>query len=169
MTGSGRHSVRVVVWLLLVSRVFVLVSTKFGIAVLVTMPAVSTMIMGMGVLMLVPVGMFVAMLVGVFGTVLVGMIVFVFVLVLVFMFVAVFVVTFHGIPPSLNVARTIQSDSYRLYRPLSDSMFLQESGLAQRYHPAVEGTQERPPPKFGLETFVQQGVVFIGSAVIRIC
>lgn len=99
VSGRVRHSVRVVVRLLLVPRVFVLVTTEFRFTVLMAMAAVGAMIMGMGVFVLMSVGMFVAMLVGMLGAVLVGMIMFVLVLVLMIMFVAVFVVTFHRISP----------------------------------------------------------------------
>lgn len=88
-----------VVWFLLMPRVFVLVTAEFLLAVLVAMTAVGAMIMGMGVFVLMSVGMFVAMLVGMLGAVLVGMIMFMLVLVRMIMFVAVFVVTFHRISP----------------------------------------------------------------------
>ncbi|MBK8163242.1 MAG: hypothetical protein IPK65_08880 [Gammaproteobacteria bacterium] len=72
------------------------------------MSRIGTVVMGMGVLMFVSVRVFMGVLVGVFGSILVGMIVFVLVLVVMSVFVAVFMVTFHGISPSLIVARTFQ-------------------------------------------------------------
>lgn len=55
-----------------------------------------------------------------------------------------------------------------MYRCAGDSVFSQETGLAQGYHPAVEGTQKRPLSGFGLEPFVQLGTVHFRSAVIRV-
>jgi MFS family permease len=126
------------------------------------MSRIGAVIMGMGVLMFVSVRVFMGVLVGVFGSILVGMIVLVLVLVVMSVFVAVFMVTFHGISPSLIVARTLQIMTCGLNE--SAFVLLQESGLPERDHSSIERGQKRSLSGSGLESPMHRCIRTITSS-----